>query len=302
MPHEPKLRDGQFSTSLVKEEMSVRKLLRWANQTLESLGPDEASASAERLLTEVTGYRKHDLYLRGEEAVSSSAVSRYQDFIRLRKERVPVAYILGFTEFWDEKISVRPGCLIPRPETECLIEAVLRINLWSPKDSFDILDLAAGTGAVGISLLQLFPKASAVFSDLSSFSLEMIRENLDRYRLSDRAQIVQSDLFQTLPSRKWDVIVSNPPYLSKKDMERLQPELKYEPAEALYGGEDGLEFYRKISGTAGEYLKAEGRLIIEVGQGQAVQVGRMLEQNGFIICEMVQDSLGIDRVISTRKA
>ena len=302
MLREPLLREEQFSVSLIKEEMSVRELLRWAVKTLESLGPDEASASAERLLTEVIGCRKHDLYLCGEEAVSSSAVSRYQDFIRFRKERVPVAYILGFTEFWDEKISVRPGCLIPRPETECLIEAVLRINRWSPKDSFDILDLAAGSGAVGISLLRLFPKANAVFSDLSNLSLEMVRENLNRYSLLNRAQIVQSDLFQSLFPQKWDVIVSNPPYLSKKDMGQLQPELKYEPAEALYGGEDGLEFYRKISGTAGSYLKFEGCLILEVGQGQAGEVCRMLQQKGLTVFETVKDSLGIDRVISARKA
>lgn len=238
----------------------------------------------------------------------------FSQIIRARKKRIPLAYLLGKAHFYREVLEVGPGCLIPRPETEILIDCFIKHAGFAKQDSFSFLDLGSGSGAIGIAILREFPNARATFSDVSPTALEYTRKNIERYGLLDRSELVLSDLFsaptflltrsageETGGRRKWDAIVSNPPYLSHADFESLQSEVLAEPREALDGGKDGLEFYRRILQEAHLYLKREGWLVMEIGILQAETIaGWMTRANSVIADRIFKDHSGIDRVVMMR--
>ncbi len=288
------------------------ELLLWGIRQLEtSVGSEEAPVSAERLLAEISGRERFELILAADSHFPAGLGEKFRELALRRKKHIPLAYLLGKAHFWNEVLEVGEGCLIPRPETEILVEKFLEISGFKPDRYFSFLDLGAGSGAIGIALLRIFLKARATFSDVSKKALALTRANLVHYGLLERAEIVCSDLFENSPppyssSREtgggqeggWDVILSNPPYLAEQDWKNAQPEILFEPREALDGGKDGLDFYRRITRESPAFLKPGGWLGLEVGIHQARTVAGWLEQNSFF--EQVQifkDHAGIERVV-----
>ena len=334
----------------VRNEEFLRDLLAWGIQQLEILGPAEARVNAERLLEEVTGLGRFEINLGNQFRISKSEIRKnskfefqnssdfvlrisdfsreYRRLVALRRERIPLAYLTGRAYFWNEALEVGPGCLIPRPETEILVERFIERSGFGKDECFHFLDLGCGSGAVGIALLRHFPNARAVFSDISKDALEITRKNLSRYALPDRAEVVESDLFQDIrrgtarraspangndnkkrsdPPVTFDAILSNPPYVAERDWGMLEPEVLREPAIALDGGPDGLDFYRRIISEVGArravpHLKPRGLLALEVGIGQARKVSQWLFENGLDTgLRIFQDHNGVDRVVMARR-
>ncbi len=282
--------------------LTVSGLLAWAKDTLALLGPEEAKASSERLLEEVLEVERTALFMRADQKVSAARAKRYRQLIRQRKKRIPVAYLLGKAYFWDEVLEVDASCLIPRPETEILVDSFIRFSGFKKENRFTFLDLGCGSGAIGIAILRSFPKAVATFSDISAAALKVTKRNLKRYKLLERAETVRSDCFgawQKKP-KKWNAVISNPPYVADEDFHTLEPELGYEPETALKGGAGGLDFYRKISAEAKNFLNPDGLLCFEMGAGQAGAIKKFVLREGYESPRVFKDYLNIDRVMMAR--
>ena len=295
------LREASFA----KRFATWGDLLHWGQKELEGLGEIEAQASTEWLLQEISGLDRSRLYLDTKKVVPAARLKVFKKLIALRKKRVPAAYLLQKSYFWNEELRVGRGCLIPRPETEVLVERFIERSGFSKSDRFRFIDLGSGTGAIGIALLRHFQKAAGTFVDISRKAVKTTRDNLSSYRLLDRAEVLESDLFQKLESPshflKYEAIVSNPPYLAKEDWYDLEPEIFFEPRRALDGKKDGLYFYRSIVREAFNFLTPGGILMMEMGKGQAEQVKDLLEKTFFTKIEIFKDHAGLDRVIMGRR-
>jgi release factor glutamine methyltransferase len=281
----------------------IGELLRWGSRELKHLGYAEARASAERLLEEISGLDRFHLYLDVKRIVPKKNLRTYRAWIRRRKRRVPVAYIVKKVAFWNETLEVKPGCLIPRPETEVLVERFMEKSGFEKQRKFSFLDLGSGSGAIGIAILRHYPNARGTFSDKSKKALAVTRKNLIRYALLNRSTTVLSDLFKAFQKKryeKWDVIFTNPPYIAKKDLKNLQPEVLREPRLALDGGKDGLETCRKIFRQGPEYLNPGGLLLMEFGKGQAKKIAKESSKY-FKDTEIFKDHAGIARTLLARQ-
>lgn len=210
----------------------------------------------------------------------------------------PIQYVIGMTEFCGLDIEVNEDVLIPRPETEILVEVIegLVHSQQSIAHSKRILDLCTGSGCIAIALTKKLPDCKIVASDISGKAIVLAKKNAERLG-AERIEFVLSDLFNDLKG-SFDIIVSNPPYIAGYEFAGLQEEVLKEPRMALYGGEDGLDFYRRIFDSAGKFLKNGGHVAVEIGYGQSAQVKNILENaGGFRMVEVRKDSNGIDRVV-----
>ncbi|MFA5169080.1 MAG: peptide chain release factor N(5)-glutamine methyltransferase [Candidatus Omnitrophota bacterium] len=266
------------------------ELIAWGRAELSRAGIDEAQEECERVLIKLFGCSRSGIYLEEHELTASGVRERFLTLIEKRVRRVPLAYLLKEADFWQETLYVDERCLIPRPETEILVEQVLKALGKDDKKNFSFLDIGTGSGAIAIAILRAFRNARGTLLDISGEALEVAGENLRRYRLEERAKLVEGDIFNFFGTRDsglgtrnedptrgaspegrvpvFDLIVSNPPYLSEKDWKEIQEELKFEPRKALDGGKDGLDFYRRIIAGAKDHLTSGGLLALEVG-GQA---------------------------------
>lgn len=274
-------------------------LLKEGKQELKFLGEEEAAAETEGFFTDVTGLKRSFLYLEKNREVSGEEHRLFREFLEQRRQRIPLQYITGKAYFWNEVLEVNRACLIPRPETEVLVERFIENSGWGRGESRSFWDLGCGAGAIGIALLRHFPRAGALLSDISAETLRVTRRNLKRYELTYRAGLLCGYLFESLKSREcgWDAIVSNPPYFSESDWQQVDPEIKWEPSYALDGGPDGLFFYRAIAEQAPRFLKKKGFVALETGHGQSSKVSGLLEANGFTHIKVFKDYTGTDRVI-----
>ena len=281
---------------------TLDQTLTWGKSQLLALGKIEAHASAERMLEEVLGSNRMLLHLEACRPIPAKTLEKYRRLIRRRRKRIPVDYLFGRCHFWNEILEVGPGCLIPRPSTEVLVERFIENAGFRKEERFSFLDLGCGSGAIGISLSRHFPQAQATFSDVSQKALDITCKNLRRYGLLGRASLTRSNLFAAFEKKKrrtWDAVVSNPPYLSAADLKMAQPEILYEPRLALDGGPDGFHFYRMILEKAPHYLKPKGVLVMEMGKGQARKIRK--ECLGvFKKVEIFKDYAGIDRILIAR--
>ena len=291
---------GIGSWPMLTKETAPKPLgqwLDWGCEELKVLGAQEARASAERLLQELLDQGRANLYREAGRFLEPSLQKAYQRLVQGRKARVPLAYLLKKAYFWNEVLEVGPGCLIPRPETEVMVERFIEKAGFKQESSFSFLDLCCGSGAIGIALLRNFPHAHGTFGDISDEALEQTKTNLSKYSLLDRSTILKSNLFDAFEENKaWDAILSNPPYLSSEDWKGVEPEILQEPRLALDGGEDGFDFYHRISKKAPDFLKPQGVLFLEVGVGQAEKVQCLLKEP-FKDHATFKDYAGIDRVV-----
>lgn len=352
---------------------TVNKILNWTQQYFRGKGVDNPRLDAEILLCDILGCRRLDLFLRLQEELDQSVLDRYHEVVVRRARREPVAYILGRKAFlkWDFKVT--PDVLIPRPETELLVENIVRCvtgksltqlekeAFWRKKaaetralaekavaaarerlpeetdsdkarflvqevtdcqaaaeeaaargtgregelagHALRVLDVGTGSGAIVLSLLALLPEATGTAVDLSPAALAVARENGVRLGVAERVEWLHSDLCAALPAeRRYDVIVSNPPYIPARDMVSLQPEVRREPVLALAGGDDGLDVYRRLLRQLPAFLAADGLVALEVGQGEGRAVASFCRRVGLAETAVCPDFAGIDRMVFAARA
>lgn len=266
-------------------------------EKLEKAAVDEAALDARLLLEFVCGTDRNTLLAHGDREVSEKEYERYSDLIGRRASRVPLQHLTGRQEFMGLPFSVNEDVLVPRQDTEVLVEEVMK-NLH---DGMRILDMCTGSGCILLSLLRYSNDCTGVGVDLSEKALAVAEENYERLR-GERPEMevcfLAGDLFEPLDGGKFDIIVSNPPYIETDEILNLMPEVReHEPVMALDGGKDGLVFYRRIARDAAAYLNGGGMLFFEIGCEQADSVIEIMERAGFREVQVVKDFAGLDRVI-----
>lgn len=275
--------------------MTYVELFRWGRDNLRNAGMEEADLDARLLLEYVCGTSRSDLLAHGDRAVDVEKQTSYEALIKRRKERVPLQHLTGVQEFMGLNFLVNEHVLIPRQDTEILVEEALK-NLH---DGMRILDMCTGSGCILISLLHYTNDCEGVGVDISGDALEVAQKNAEQLcgRSIRKHSFLQSDLFEKVTG-KFDVIVSNPPYICSQIIGTLMPEVReHEPIGALDGGEDGLFFYRRIVGESREHLYGGGMLFFEIGYDQAGAVRNLMEQAGFLEVNVVKDYAGLDRIV-----
>jgi release factor glutamine methyltransferase len=279
--------------------MKLAALLMEAYASLTEAGIADARLDARLLVEHFSATTQLDAIGRPDMAIDAAAASAIRQAIARRAAGEPVHRILGFREFYGLRLNLSPGTLEPRPDTETLVDAVLPHlrQLAATVGACRILDLGTGTGAIALALLAEVPAATAVGADISADALATANRNAKENGLSGRFQTVQSDWFEKI-SGSFHVIVANPPYIPSEELKTLQDEVRnFDPARALDGGADGLDAYRMIAAQAKVYLKAAGRLAVEIGHTQREAVRRLFEAAGFRIVEARKDLAGRDRVL-----
>lgn len=260
------------------------------------------SLDAELLLRGLTGLSRADLLATADEPVDRGAVAAFMAAVARRERHEPVQYILGKAAFWRDEFVVNPAVLIPRPDTEILVEAVAARmrDVETPR----LLDIGTGSGCIALSLLREHPRARALAVDVSEAALEVARGNALSLGLETRIDFLLSRWLDAVPEdASFDAMVSNPPYVATAERSSLSAEVReFEPALALFAEEgDGLSSYRAIVGGVGKRLRVRGLLAFEVGLGQAGRVADLLRDDGFARVETVNDLAGIARVVLARR-
>lgn len=283
----------------MRKQYTIQELLAISTQYLDEKGCASPRLDAELLLGHVLGMSRLDLYLNLQKPLTAQEVDAYRQCIGRRGRRIPVAYITGTKEFYSLEFKVTPAVLIPRSETELLVEEIVQAGLSrlaAGKRPVRILDLGTGSGAVAVSVARQDPEFHVTAVDISPEALAVAQENAERLEVAEQIEFVESDLFSRI-NGLFDLICSNPPYITKKEMQELQPEVSFEPVQALDGGQDGLDFYRRIFREARHYLERPGEVMVEIGadQGQAVKV--IAQQAGFEVEKVIPDYQGHDRVV-----
>lgn len=251
--------------------MTIREALRLAAARLEQAGVPDADVDAAYLLASVLKEDTLAMRINGHRELAAPQRAAFDALCDRRAVREPLQYILGETEFMGLTFYVEPGVLIPRADTEILVEKALA---WM-KPGARVLDIGTGSGAIAVSLAKLGRQAQVTAVDVSDRALEIARRNAERNGAA--VEFVKSDCFSALKGRKYDMIVSNPPYISEDEMRGLMPEVTREPELALFGGADGLDFYRRISREAPEYLNEGGCLLFEIGWLQKDAVSALVK-------------------------
>ncbi len=272
--------------------MKYEELYRYGVQQLKCAAIEEADLDARLLLEDVCHTNRNDLLVHGMNEVSEEQKGSYVNHIERRCAHTPLQYIIGYQEFMGLRFKVTSNVLIPRQDTETLVEEVLRYL----HDGMRILDVCTGSGCILLSLLHYSNNCVGTGTDLSENALAVAKENATA--LGMEAIFLQGDLFENI-SEKYDIIVSNPPYIPSEVIPTLMEEVKFhDPLMALDGGQDGLSFYKKITSQAGAYLYHGGRLFFEIGWNQAEDVSQYMKDAGFNEVVVYRDLGGLDRVVS----
>lgn len=261
---------------------TIRLLRPWSAAWLQRQGSDTPQLDGDLLLADALGLRRIDLFLDPDRPLDPAELAAFKSRLRRRGQREPVAYILGRCSFWKETFRVAPAVLIPRPESEMLLETVLE-RFADREASLEILELGLGSGALLISLLREFANARGVGTDISEPALALARENGAALGVEGRLTCHQGDLTAPLdPGSRFDVIIANLPYVTSAEMAGLEPGVRdWEPHEALHGGADGLDLLARLPSLAAPFLNTEGMLALEIGQTQGPAVSGFLRDAGY---------------------
>lgn len=282
---------------------TIIKTLNWTKQYFESKGIESPRLDAEVLLCAVLGCERITLYVDFARPLTAAELAEFKGYVLRRGRWEPLAYILGYKTFMRNRFRVTPATLIPRPETELLVESLVKAaKLLCPDGAAKILDLGTGSGAIIISLLDYLPRAVGVGADISTEALLVARENAERLKVMDRIGFMRSDCFSRIPvEKKFDIIVANPPYVPTGIIATLAQDVQKEPRLALDGGADGLDFYRRITMDAAAHLAPHGLLAYEVGEGQDSAVEELCLAHGFKHTKVRADYAGIGRMVFALK-
>ncbi|MDX2142295.1 MAG: peptide chain release factor N(5)-glutamine methyltransferase [Rhodospirillaceae bacterium] len=281
---------------------SVRQAVAETSAALQRANVDNPRLDARILLAHVLGADTNATFLRGDTILSVPQEAALAHVVKRRAAREPVSRIVGRREFWGLPFALSPHTLDPRPDTEVLVSAVLEHRGLVASDKPRILDLGTGSGCILLALLKEWPQAVGVGLDVSFPALVTARKNAANLALAERSAFVCANWTAALAG-PFDVLVSNPPYLSQDDLSHLQPEVRFDPHAALDGGSDGLDVYRAVIPGLTELCAPESLIAFEVGQGQASSVAAMLESAGFRVVEIRSDLASIPRcVVAQNKA
>lgn len=276
--------------------MTYRECYEKGSRILNEAGIEESTLDARLLLEAVCGTDRNDLLVHGEQPVEPEAEEKYLNWIRQRAEHIPLQQLTGEQDFMGLTFSVNEHVLIPRQDTEILVEEVLK----ELHDGMRVLDMCTGSGCILLSLLHYSNDCEGLGVDLSAEALEVAGRNVLKVlppEKAEHAHFLQSDLFEKVEG-KFEIIVSNPPYIASAEVEKLMPEVRdHEPRMALDGTEDGLHFYRRIIEEAGKHLVSSGMLFFEIGYDQGQAVSELMRTEGYCDVQVVQDYAGLDRVV-----
>lgn len=288
--------------------ISLETLLKEGTKVLEQHEIQEARLDAWLLLEYVTGVSRAFYFAHFDEEVEPEKVCRYREVIEKRAGHVPLQHITGKAYFMGFEFFVNENVLVPRQDTETLVEKALEV--LKGRKSPRILDMCTGSGCILLSLLALTGDAYGVGADVSSLALQVAKKNCAGLEVTDRAEFVESDLFSApffaektgKDTALYDILISNPPYIRSAEIEELMEEVReHDPRLALDGHEDGLYFYRRIISEGKAFLKKDGWMLFEIGYDQGEEVWKLMRDNGFLDVQIIKDLTGLDRVVAGRR-
>jgi release factor glutamine methyltransferase len=283
-----------------EETWTVLALLRWTTRHFGAQGIETPRLDAECLLAHALHTDRLRLYLDFDKPVKPDERARFRELVQRRaRERIPVAQLTGFREFWSLPLRVTRDVLTPRPETETLVSVALTFLAELDGDR-RVLDLGTGSGAIALALAHEREKARILATDVSAAALSVARENAQALGLSPRLEFAQGRLYEPVRGERFDLLVSNPPYLAESEAVALAPELAHEPREALFGGADGFAVLRPLVAQAANHLRPGGALAVEVAPPQAVTVAGFCTEAGLERVAIQRDLAGRPRVVSAR--
>lgn len=283
-------------------EWTLARLLAWTTEYLTKQGVDEARLASEVLLAHAIGRRRIDLYARFDMVPDGESVARFRSLVKRAAAQEPIAYLVGEKEFFSLAFFVTRDVLIPRPETETLVEAVLDHCRAAKVASPRLLDVGTGCGCIAIAMLKQIEAATVVATDVSAAALDVARRNAERHGVTERFTAVEADRLalpaEVVAGGPFDVIVSNPPYIAVDEMTELDANVRdFEPHVALTDGEDGLAFYRSLRADAKPMLAPDGVIVVEVADGQAQRVIETMCEGGTFVLRGSRN----DRVVGTQR-
>ena len=289
------------------EKWTIQKLLGWITDFFEKKGVDSPRLCGEMLLSYVLGLQRIELYMHFDKVVGGGELKQLHELVKRGGEHEPVAYLVGRTEFYSLEIKVNRDCLIPRPETELLAERAIEFLRERAGRQY-VCDLCTGSGCVAIAIAKGVKDVGVIATDICDAALSVAGENVEHHELGETIKLLCGDLFspiiEGLDETRFDLIVSNPPYVSTREYETLDKNVReYEPKKALHAGEEGLDVYRRVIEGAGEHLKDDGALMLEIGYAQGEAIKGLLEKAGcFSKIIIEKDFQKNDRVITAIKA
>ncbi|MET0690924.1 MAG: peptide chain release factor N(5)-glutamine methyltransferase [Candidatus Binatia bacterium] len=281
----------------------VSQVLLTGTRRLLAAGIESGRLDAELLLGHVLGMSREQLVIGASMPLSQEQWQSYESILLRRLDAEPTAYITGRQEFWSKDFRVTPAVLVPRPETECLVEIALKLAAdWH--EPLRILDLGTGSGAIAIALAGELPETTIFATDISHAALVLARQNAARYGVTGQIHFLQGDLFEAIrkAGAKFHLILSNPPYIRRSEIAELAPTVsRWEPRVALDGGPDGLEYYRRLAGSAIDYLLPSGAIIVEIGVDMGVSARALFTNAAACVdATIAQDYSGQDRIVVAR--
>jgi release factor glutamine methyltransferase len=292
---------NEFARSSIPASETIQSVLQWGEDHLLDARFESPSLEARAILGGLLNEGPTGLYMKKREPVSTDVAERFKELVLRRLRHEPVAYLLGVKNFWGRDFIVNEHVLIPRPETEQLVQVAKDIFQIRNIQNQTILDLCTGSGCIGVTLALDFPAARVVASDVSEKALQVARENADRYYATRNLRFLKSDLFQSFPQTEFkgyfDMIVANPPYVLSKEINHLEPDLFFEPRLALDGGETGISVLDPLIRQAPRFLKTNGILLVEIGHNLGERVAGLFKETGFGAVVVVKDDAGHDRIV-----
>lgn len=283
-------------------DVSINKAISIAAKKLKDCGVDNSWLDAKILLMHTLHLSKEEIFLRADLALDKTELDNFLLLVKEREKRIPISHIIGRREFYGRDFEVNSKTLDPRADTETLIEAIIA-NYPSKEKKLKILELGTGTGCIAVTLALEFNNALVTAVDISQEALEIAKRNINKHIKGNRVNILQSNFFSILDQgQKFDIIVSNPPYIKTSEIDTLQEEVKtYEPRLALDGGESGLDCYLQIAKDAKNYLDRSGKIFFEIGQGQEEDVCNIMTNEGYRLLSYFKDLNNIKRALSFEK-
>jgi release factor glutamine methyltransferase len=281
------------------DEKQFHRLIKTAERDLKKAGIESAVAEIEIILEYLLGVERIDLYLHGPQLIDDNILNRFNDIVKRRLTRYPLQYILGEMYFYGRKFELTPSVMVPTPETELLCE--LAINYINNEEirKGSILDIGTGSGVIAVTMACEVQDLTVTTADISPEALEIAKQNAVNHEVAARINFIQSDIFSNIQQdNKFDLILSNPPYISEEEYKALPPEVLADPKIALVSGAEGLDLIKKIMNKAPGYLKPDGRLMFEIGYNQSALVAQISEKDlRYKSISIIKDLNDIDRVV-----
>jgi release factor glutamine methyltransferase len=311
----------------IMQTWTIQRLLNWTTEYFTEKGIDLPRLNAELLLSHVLAMKRIELYTQFNKSVTTHQLDQLHDLIKRAGQNEPVAYLIGKTEFYSLEFNITPDCMVPRPETELLVERAIEFLRTRPVRNLTtgnmiqkggvsngarsgtqfVCDLCTGSGCVAVAIAKNFSNARIIATDISDAALKVAAINVKKHRLESRITLLAGDLFEPLvpqiDTEKFDLIVCNPPYVSASEFEALAKNVKdYEPKLSLFAGTDGMDIHRRIIESADSFLKPDAALMLEIGYAQGQTIRQLLEQKGaFGEIKIEKDFNNNDRIALARK-